>query len=490
MRRRSTILSLPGLIILAMLITGLGLTLWRQGGLAFSPGALSGKDLTNTKLGGFNSHAEFERQCAQCHQPLSRSQGELCIACHTSIGDQIANEGTLHGSLENVMQCLECHSDHQGRDFDLRLGNLHDFDHSVLTFSLIWHQVDYSLAPMDCLACHASDDQFSTSTLSCATCHASHDAEFMTVHLADFGEGCTGCHDGLDTMARFNHDNTNFQLDGSHVETTCVACHIQGQFESLPGDCVNCHSEPFVHIGVFGLDCAACHDSLSWKPALLEEQSFDHNFMTEFSLVQHAQDYSGAPISCGSCHPNSVHEFKPNYCSECHALDDEDFIVQHQSQLGENCLECHDGIDRMRNFDHQDIFPLEGSHGEIDCQACHVDQVYRDIPAECKDCHPEPEVHAGYFGLKCEYCHDTTSWYPAQLVNHQFPIDHGDQGEVACEVCHVSTFSEYSCYGCHEHEADEMVDKHKELTLSADQLAACTKCHADGLVHESSANDE
>jgi hypothetical protein len=92
--------------------------------------------------------------------------------------------------------------------------------------------------------------------------------------------------------------------------------------------------------------------------------------------------------------------------------------------------------------------------------------------------------------LKCEYCHDTTSWYPAQLVNHQFPIDHGDQGEVACEVCHVSTFSEYSCYGCHEHEADEMVDKHKELTLSADQLAACTECHAVGLVHESSANDE
>ena len=100
MRRRSTILSLPGLVIFAVLLTGLGLTIWRQGGLAFSPGALSGKDRSNTNLGGFNSHAEFDRQCAQCHLPLTRSQGELCVACHTSIGDQIANEGSLHGSLE------------------------------------------------------------------------------------------------------------------------------------------------------------------------------------------------------------------------------------------------------------------------------------------------------------------------------------------------------------------------------------------------------
>lgn len=490
MRRRSTIISLPGLVILAILLTGLGLTLWRQGGLAFSPGALSGKGLSNVRLGGFNSHAEFERQCAQCHQPLTSLQAELCLACHTPIDDQISKAGSLHGSLENVMQCADCHSDHQGRDFDLRLGNLQDFDHSVVAFSLIWHQVDYSLAPMDCLACHTSDDQFTVSTQSCTTCHASYDAGFMTVHLVDFGDGCTGCHDGLDSMARINHDNTNFQLDGSHIETVCVACHAQGQFNDLPGDCVNCHSEPAAHMGTFGLDCATCHDSLSWKPAHLEGKPFEHHSQTNFSLVQHIQDYSAAVISCESCHPNSVHEFDPSSCSECHALDDRDFIVQHQSQLGENCIECHDGVDRMRHFDHQDFFPLEGSHAEIDCQACHVEQIYQGTPVECKDCHPEPEIHAGFFGFKCEYCHDSSSWYPAQLISHQFPIDHGDQGQVECEVCHIYTFSEYSCYECHEHQAEEVQDEHKDLNIPADQLAACTECHADGLEHEEKFDDQ
>jgi hypothetical protein len=471
-------------------MTGLGLTFWRQGGLAFSPGSLSEKGPSGEQLGGFNSHAEFENQCAQCHQPLSSLQAELCVACHSTIDDQMTDEGSLHGGLENVMQCADCHPDHQGREFDLRLGNLNDFDHSVLTFSLIWHQVDYSLAPMDCLACHISDDQFSVSTISCINCHTGHDTEFISDHQADFGEGCTACHDGVDTMARFNHDKTNFRLDGSHFETACVACHIEGHFADLPGECVNCHSEPAVHIRTFGIECADCHDTLSWSPALFEGKSFEHDSQTNFSLMQHSHDFSSDPISCGSCHLSSIYEFETRACNECHALNDSDFILQHQSQLGKNCLTCHDGVDRMRNFDHQDFFPLEGSHAEIDCQACHEEQIYQGTPTECRVCHPEPEIHAGFFGLKCEYCHSTTTWYPAQLVSHQFPINHGDQGEVDCEVCHVATYSGYSCYGCHEHEINEIVDKHEDLNISAGQLATCIECHVDGLVHETNSHDE
>jgi hypothetical protein len=113
-----------------------------------------------------------------------------------------------------------------------------------------------------------------------------------------------------------------------------------------------------------------------------------------------------------------------------------------------------------------------------------VEQVYRDTPAECKDCHPEPEIHAGYFGEKCEYCHSTFSWFPAQLVNHQFPIDHGEQGELECQVCHITTYSEYSCYECHEHRIDKIQDKHEELNIPATELAVCTECHNDGLVHD------
>ena len=255
MRRRSTILSLPGLVILVLLLTGLGLTLWRQGGLAFSPGKLSANNRLEIQLGGFSSHAEFEMQCALCHQPITRFQAELCVVCHGSVEDQIVMENGLHGTMLNVQQCADCHSDHQGRDFDLRLGHLDQFDHSMLAFSLIWHQVDYSMEPLVCLDCHVADDEFSVSAESCAVCHAGYDFNFMTAHLQDFGTDCINCHDGRDSMTGFDHSESEFPLFDSHLEISCVGCHTQGQFEDLPSECVSCHTEPTVHQGTFTLDC-------------------------------------------------------------------------------------------------------------------------------------------------------------------------------------------------------------------------------------------
>jgi hypothetical protein len=481
MRRRSTLLTLPGLLILAVLMAALGLTLWRQGGLAFSPGDLSSQNQADVSIIGFKSHAEFEGQCALCHQPLNSMQAELCTACHSSVGEQIALESGLHGKLEDVMRCANCHSDHQGREFDLRLGNLSEFDHSMVEFSLIWHQVDYSMAPIECLACHTSDDQFSVSTPACTVCHAAHDTVFTTTHLAEFGGECVICHDGLDSMARFDHNLSKFPLESSHQEIACVDCHTEGQFQDLPVDCVSCHAEPAVHNGVFTSDCGGCHNPSSWKPALFANQPFEH---ATFSLDRHAQDFSGHSITCITCHTKGMERVQPLSCIECHTQEDQQFMTQHEAQFGENCLACHDGVDRMHDFDHQNVFQLDGRHGEIECQSCHLEQVYRGTPTECKDCHPEPEIHAGFFGEKCEYCHSTISWYPALLVNHQFPIDHGEQGELECQVCHVVTYSDYSCYECHEHPIDKIQDKHRELDISAVQLAVCTECHIDGLVHE------
>jgi hypothetical protein len=480
MRRRSSILSLPGFIILVILLTGLGLTIWRQGGLAFSPGSLSANGRLDVELGGFSAHAEFERQCALCHQPITKLQGDLCVVCHKSIADQIVSQSNFHGNLVNRQQCADCHSDHRGRDFDLRLGHLENFDHSGLAFSLIWHQVDYAMEPLVCLDCHTSNDEFSASTRSCTSCHAGNDIQFMTDHLQDFGSGCTSCHDGQDSMARFNHENTAFPLVKSHLEIRCVDCHTQGQFGDMSRECVTCHVEPAAHMGAFTLDCGSCHDSQSWKPALLEGQPFDHYSQVSFNLAKHGKDYSGAPITCLSCHPNSLQEFTPQTCIECHAVDDLKFIDQHQLQFGVNCLDCHDGVDRMQGFEHAEYFPLDGRHVEIDCQACHVGQVYNGTPQECIGCHLEPHIHEGYFGFKCEYCHSTTSWYPAQLQSHKFPIDHGDQGAVECQVCHDSTYSQYSCYGCHEHQQAEIVEEHQDEGISGGELIACFQCHEDG----------
>jgi hypothetical protein len=484
MRRHSTIISLPSLLILAFLLAVLGLTLWQQGGLAFSPGDLSEAKNPEIVLGGYSSHADFEDKCSLCHQPLNNLQAVLCIDCHSNINEQVMMPESLHGSFENGMQCAECHPDHRGRDHDLRLGSLENFDHSALTFSLIWHQVDYSIQPIECLDCHVSDDQFSVLDSYCTDCHLAHNEQFMLDHETDFRDGCVNCHDGLDSMARFDHANSEFLLAGSHQDLACAQCHIKGEFQGLESECQACHVEPAEHLGMFGLDCAACHGSQAWKPADFNGALFDHDLNTGFDLELHRVDFAGEPIACQDCHLEGNGQFSPDTCFNCHADEDRTSMVNHQVEMGSRCLECHDGTDRMQNFDHQDIYPLDGMHLEINCQNCHVNQVYQGTPNECKDCHPEPEIHQGFFGLTCEYCHETSSWYPARLQKHLFPIDHGGEAESECQACHLAAYDEYTCYACHEHSAEDVQDEHRDLGLPDAQLRQCVECHLDGRVHE------
>jgi hypothetical protein len=484
MRRRSTIFSLPGLVILVTLLTGLGLVLWQQGGLAFSPGPLSAVARADISSKDYTSHADFEQQCSQCHQPLTSFQGELCIACHSNIGKQITTERGLHGSIKNGVQCAECHSDHLGRDFDLRLGHLDSFDHSELNFVLIWHQVDYSMASLDCLNCHLIDGQFTVSIESCTNCHAGNNMDFIALHLDEFGDGCVDCHDGKDSMVRFDHSRSDFPLAGSHEQLRCSDCHNNAQFVDLSNACSDCHSEPALHQGVFGLACSECHESSTWSPALLDGRQFDHLNQANFDLRQHEQDFRGVPITCDGCHLSEWDIFNNESCILCHTDSEAQFISRHRNQLGDNCVDCHDGVDRMMSFDHSEFFPLEGKHTEIECQACHFNQVYQETPQECIDCHAEPQIHAGYFGLKCEYCHVAESWYPGQLRSHQFPINHGEPLIAECELCHTATYQNYTCFDCHDHQPETIAEEHREVGISEDDLFECVLCHGDGLVHE------
>ena len=144
----------------------------------------------------------------------------------------------------------------------------------------------------------------------------------------------------------------------------------------------------------------------------------------------------------------------------------------------------------MSSFDHAQVFPLDGKHAEIECVACHANQVFAGTPKVCAQCHAEPAVHAGLFGLVCESCHTTTAWSPATLLEHSFPLRHGlenGEPETACAVCHVTSYSEYTCYGCHEHQPAEISRKHSEEGISAVELPACLECHPGG--REAEEND-
>jgi hypothetical protein len=138
----------------------------------------------------------------------------------------------------------------------------------------------------------------------------------------------------------------------------------------------------------------------------------------------------------------------------------------------------------MHDFDHDLVFKLEGRHSDLSCESCHLNQVFLGTPDECSECHQEPEIHAGYFGLLCENCHSTVAWSPAQLTAHSFPLDHGEQTLLACDVCHVEKYTEYTCYECHEHQPAEVIEEHLDEGISMVEIEHCVDCHPTGLDDE------
>src|SRR5580704_6967005 len=80
------------------------------------------------------AHAGFDSKCAGCHRPWHRVDNSGCIACH---GDFAANnphggyyvfddkDGLIAGrhlvTFKDNLSCLSCHSEHQGRNANVRV---------------------------------------------------------------------------------------------------------------------------------------------------------------------------------------------------------------------------------------------------------------------------------------------------------------------------------------------------------------------------------
>lgn len=510
--------TLFGFFVTLLFLAGVGFNTWLHGGQAYSPGELSARSIPGVELQGFASHADFEPDCSRCHQPLKTRQDALCLECHENVADQIAEKNGTHAHLEMVSPCFDCHSDHQGRDFNPTEAAFKTFDHSLTHFSLVWHQVTYNTVPMACTDCHNLEGQFKTDMDNCALCHANQDIDFMVLHVTDFSNDCIDCHDGEDRMINFDHSQTEFPLDGRHQLIRCGQCHgqeatinrlIRGSasrsqglqlirlqnappqpgdelFKSTPVECSGCHAESPVHHGMFEGTCKTCHSTSGWTPAILEGEPFDHETHTGFSLMRHGLDFEGDVIHCNDCHQGSLVSFDVNSCINCHTTEENGaaFMFEHQAQYGQTCQGCHDGRDRMSDFKHDSVFPLQDRHAEIECQACHIDQVYTGTPQECVSCHAEPELHAGFFGLSCQNCHTARAWAPAHLKAHNFPLDHGEGGESECQVCHNESYTRYTCYGCHDHQEAAITAGHIEAGITLEELPDCAACHPDGVVVE------
>ncbi len=470
-----------GSILLAFLVL-IGIWLW-QGQRAFSPGPLSTQQVRGRTLGGVSHHADLEDRCQACHRP-PQPQADLCTQCHEDIRAEWQSQG-LHARVQEPNHCRRCHPDHRGRHFDMLEPARQVLDHDRATdFALTKHFIDFDLRPLSCEACHPTwpVDAVEPIEQRCHDCHQRGQPDFMARHVQEFPGSCLTCHNGTDRMTDFDHARTAFPLRGKHQWAGCAQCHPGGRFTETPTTCRGCHDEPEVHRGLFPETCDRCHTEQGWRPARWQDQSFDHEAL-RFRLVRHRRDpKTGQVIACTACHENSRgFAFLAASCETCHSQRDPAFMQAHKARYGPPCLECHDGADRMADFDHAQVFPLEGAHSSLVCTACHQNFRFPGTPRECASCHEEPALHQGLFGRQCHYCHTAQGWAPAFLRVHNFPLNHGAPGPSACNLCHPNNrYTDYTCYGCHAHTPEEVRNQHQGVEVSADEFPRCASCHPHG----------
>ncbi|MGD1993626.1 MAG: hypothetical protein PVI59_10560 [Anaerolineae bacterium] len=285
----------------------------------------------------------------------------------------------------------------------------------------------------------------------------------------------------------------NERLGGYHshaeFEQECLHCHAPIHCLSA-SRCQECHLEiarqrgeaQGLHGILPGTDkCQTCHTEHRGRDAVISRVAFvnvDHGQLTGFDLARHEIGYGGEPMTCADCHGEGQFAAERVDCITCHAGADPAFVAQHQEEFGGDCIGCHDGQNPYRDFDHAQVFALDGAHAEAACADCHQAQTYAEAAPECVVCHAEPPVHAGLFGIDCSRCHLTSAWSPTELTRHVFHLDHGGQGPVACETCHPETYVETTCDGCHEHSPEQIEALHAAEGLT--ELAPCAGCHPTG----------
>jgi hypothetical protein len=349
-----------------------------------------------------------------------------------------------------------------------------------------------------CDACHVPFKGIPSS--ACLACHTATRARMQSgigTHAAfeKQGKKCVACHPDHKGRAHalsppleraFDHALTGFVLDGKHRAIACEACHRPGasgpQWVGLAKECAGCHRD--AHQGTLGARCAACHNSMAWKPATRTKADHKVSMTGGHSNLNcnqchskgahltatsscgdcHEQKHGGTRAPCATCHNTNdwksasfTHDFctcilpgkhqtapclgchpafkftpTPFACAACHLKD------RKHDDLGA-CSRCHSALSwKQKTFDHNRPsvgFKIEGKHLEVGCENCHkVKNVFKGVPKNCEGCHKVP-AH-GDFGA-CAQCHFVAGWQKQSFSHDKtaFPLD-GEHAKVSCQGCH------------------------------------------------------
>lgn len=279
---------------------------------------------------------------------------------------------------------------------------------------------------------------------------------------ADFEMACGHCHAPV-------HCISSTKCQDCHLDVAEQRANTTGLHGNLPNTskCSTCHVE---------------HQGRDNNISQLAYTNVNHYKLAGFSLEHHQLDYADQPMDCQSCHSQDSTLASDPDCITCHVKEDHDQMAQHVELMGSTCLDCHNGVDRMDNFVHDQTYPLQGLHAQVQCADCHLEQVFAGTPRQCADCHHEPDIHNGQFGQDCARCHDSVAWAPAYLIQHTFELDHApDQPTLTCQECHTTTYTQHTCTTCHD-SADPMHTVHLEYQVDATQN--CADCHPTGAPEE------
>lgn len=315
-------------------------------------------------------------------------------------------------------------------------------------------------------------------------------------HGEEFSIACEDCHNpkGWTLEAgtyTFNHNSTNFILEGVHQEVNCKSCHKSLVFSKAESECISCHTD--MHYQTVGTECDRCHTPNSW----IVNNITDIHQQSRFPLV--GAHYTA---DCYQCHPSaSLLKFEPLgiECYDCHQ---QDYLSATQpnhveGNFSTDCYICHSvsAFSWISSGFNHSFFPLTAGHDINNCKECHTGPDFSGLSAECYSCHQDdyasatnPNHLVSDFSINCTECHTTNpGWKPADFREHDalyFPIYSGEHGGEwnSCTECHLNpnNYASFTCIDCHEHNQADMDDEHEGVGGYMYNSPACLDCHPTG----------
>jgi hypothetical protein len=368
-----------------------------------------------------------------------------CYTCHKNVYEHKFTK-------KEFLNCTQCHS--PNIESWKKLARKLQFDHSRTEYPLEGLHVK-----IKCNDCHKPDEKKKRVTTfaplpfaQCTNCHAD-------PHKGSFGTDCTTCHSvyrkwndiipskegkkasigkNPKILKGFDHSRTKFALKGYHQAVACEGCHPDASKQKDKfkvanfKECSDCHGFP--HKNQF--EKKSCEDCHTTDRHFLNS-TFDiekHN-KTKFQLTGKHQ-----VLDCNKCHFTGVYEQLPSKeCSDCHRNPHD------KRQIDKECSFCHVTTTfSWIKFDHNQNtkFDLTGKHRSVACTSCHVNEIFRDMPAtnkkpNCQGCHEDP--HGNSMPNECADCHRTEGFKIVRKFEHE-KIGHwtliGRHSDLSCQKCH------------------------------------------------------